>query len=137
MSGRFDRCPDARGRPCQHQFMPEKHSHAVPGGRAYWWTANLWAAASDLSVIQVPIAQIREFDQDCWFGGRGPTCREVAEHARRIEQADLTYPVILGADGRLMDGGHRVAKAWLAGRETVDAVRFDADPAPDWVASER
>ena len=32
-----------------------------------------------------------------------------------------------------MDGGHRVAKAWLDGRLTVDAVRFEFDPEPDWV----
>jgi hypothetical protein len=32
-----------------------------------------------------------------------------------------------------MDGGHRVAKAWLAGRLTVDAVCFEVDPEPDWV----
>lgn len=32
-----------------------------------------------------------------------------------------------------MDGGHRLAKAWLAGVEEVDAVRFERDPEPDWV----
>ena len=113
--------------------MAEKHSRTVPGGRAFWWTEKLWGAVSGLPIIHVPIAEIQEFDQDCWFGGRGPTCREVAEHARRIQGADLAHPVILGADGRLMDGGHRIAKAWLAGRTVVDAVQFDAEPAPDWV----
>jgi len=84
-----------------------------------------------LPVRPVPIATIAEFDQDCWFGGVIPTCREVAEHMRRVEEADLSYPVILSADGRLMDGGHRVAKAWLQGRTEVDAVQFDLDPPPD------
>lgn len=32
-----------------------------------------------------------------------------------------------------MDGGHRVARAWLDGREGVDAVRLVSDPEPDWV----
>jgi hypothetical protein len=113
--------------------MPEKHSCAVPGGRAFWWTEALWAASEGLPVVQVPIADIREFDEDCWFHGRAPTCREVAEHARRIEQADLSHPVIIASDGHLMDGGHRVAKAWLDGRLAVDVVRFDVDPEPDWV----
>jgi len=116
--------------------MPEKHSHPVPGGRAFWWTESLWAAAAGLPVVELPIAQIREFDEDCWFDGRAPTCREVAEHARRIDQADLAHPVIIAADGHLMDGGHRVAKAWLDGRQVVDAVRFDIDPEPDWVELE-
>jgi hypothetical protein len=113
--------------------MPEKHSCAVPGGRAFWWTESLWAASAGLPVVNVPIAEIREFDEDCWFSGRAPSCREVAEHARRIQQADLSHPVILRSDGQLMDGGHRIAKAWLEGREVVDAVRFAVDPEPDWV----
>lgn len=111
----------------------EKHSHPVAGGRrAFWWTERLWAAADGLPVLSVPIADIAEFDQNCWFGDVPPTCREVAEHARRIEAADLRYPVILSAAGGLMDGGHRIARAWLDGRADVDAVRFEVDPEPDW-----
>ena len=59
------------------------------------------------------------------------TVRKVAEHARRIFDADLAYPVILCAEGRLMDGGHRLAKAWMEGREEIAAVRFAVTPEPD------
>jgi hypothetical protein len=113
--------------------VTEKCSLPVPGGRAFWWTLSLWAASSGLPVIQVPIDAIREFDEDCWFSGLAPSCREVAEHARRIQEADLGHPVILRSDGRLMDGGHRIAKAWLEGRQVIDAVRFEVDPEPDWL----
>ena len=41
--------------------------------------------------------------------------------------------MILSADGRLMDGGHRVAKAWLSGTTTIEAVRFSVDPEPDYI----
>jgi hypothetical protein len=112
--------------------MPETHSHTVPGGRAFWITEKLWRAAEGLPVIRVPISAIAEFDQDCWFGERhAPTCKAVAEHARRIQAADLAYPVILSADGRLMDGGHRIAKAWLQGETDIAAVRFEVDPEPE------
>lgn len=110
----------------------ETHSRVVAGLREFWWTESLWAAAEGLPVVSVPIAKIAEFDQNCWFGDRPPTCREVAEHARRIEAADLSHPVILNASGGLMDGGHRIARAWLDGRGEVNAVRFEADPPPDW-----
>lgn len=113
--------------------MPEKHSHLVAGGRGYWWTERLWDLARGLPVITVSIDDIQEFDMDCWFNGVAPTCREVATHARRINQADLSHPVILAADGRLMDGGHRVAKAWLQGQTEVSAVQFADDPEPDWI----
>lgn len=111
----------------------ESHSHAVPGGRGHWWTDRLWAASAEIPTETVPIASIAEFDMDCWFRGRGPTCREVAEHARRINAADLSRPVILAADGSLMDGGHRIAKAYLLGEPTVPARRFVTDPEPDWI----
>lgn len=114
----------------------EHHSHLVAGRRHHFWTDRLWALALDLPVHALAIADIPEFDQDCWFRGRAPTCREVAEHARRIQAADLSFPVILAADGSLMDSGHRISKAWLAGHPTVRAVRFAADPAPDWVTTD-
>jgi hypothetical protein len=113
--------------------MPETHSRAVPGGRAVYLTERLWKLADGLPVESVPISAIREFDEDCWFGGRPVTCRMVAEHADRIQKADLSYPVILSSDGRLMDGGHRISKAWLTGATTINAVRFPTDPAPDYI----
>ena len=106
---------------------------AVPGGRAFYLTERLWELAAGLPVESVPIDTIKEFDEDCWFGGAPVTCRMVAQHADRIQKADLRYPVILSADGRLMDGGQRVAKAWLSGTTTIDAVRFSADPEPDYI----
>lgn len=39
--------------------------------------------------------------------------------------------MILGADGRVMDGMHRIARALLEGRTTVPAVRFPVHPEPD------
>jgi hypothetical protein len=113
--------------------MPEKHSRAVPGGRAVWYTERLWALSAGLPVEDVAIADVAELDADCWFGAdRVPSVRAVAEHAARIAAADLSHPIILSADGRLMDGGHRLAKAWLAGATHVRAVRFREDPAPDY-----
>jgi hypothetical protein len=115
----------------------EHHSRLVGGRRHHFWTDRLWALARDLPIQEVSIDDIPEFDQDCWFHGRAPTCREVAEHARRIQAADLQFPIILASDGSLMDGGHRLGKAWLAGLSTVRAVRFVVDPAPDWVTEDQ
>ena len=113
--------------------MPEKHSHPHGDGRAFWWTERLWRESADLEPRLVPIDSIAEFDKNCWFGDTPPTCRQVAEHARRIFNADLSHPVILASDGHLMDGGHRVARAFLDGRTDVLAVQFIEDPDPDWI----
>jgi hypothetical protein len=117
--------------------MAEKHSRIVSEGRAVWYTKRLWEYAAGLPVQTIAIADIPEFDQDGWFGAsHPPTCRAVAEHAKRIQNADFKYPIILSAAGGLMDGGHRIAKAWLNGLVEISAVRFASDPKPDYVIRE-
>lgn len=112
----------------------ETHSRPTPAGRAFWWTETLWAAAEGLEPFDVAVDSIAELDMNCWFEpDLPPTCRAVAEHARRIQEARRDHPIILSADGGLMDGGHRVAQAWLAGDTRISAVRFAVDPEPDWV----
>lgn len=114
--------------------MSGTHSCLTPVGRAFWHSERLWRCAEALSVKQVAIDSIAEFDQDCWFGADvRPTCRDVAKHAQRISEADLSYPIILASDGHLMDGGHRLAKAWLLGHTLIATVQFDIDPEPDWI----
>lgn len=49
-----------------------------------------------------------------------------------ISEADLEFPIILSSEGRVMDGMHRVLKALLNGLKSIEAVRFDRDPAPDF-----
>jgi hypothetical protein len=61
-----------------------------------------------------------------------PTVRNVVEHARRMLEADLSYPVILGHDGRVMDGMHRIARALLEGQAEISAVRFPSPVEPDY-----
>jgi hypothetical protein len=102
-----------------------------------WYTERLWDLARELPVRTIGIAEIKEFDQDCWFGPTHiPTCRAVAGHAKRIWDADLTFPIILSANGGLMDGGHRLAKAWLNGVPEIQAVQFAVDPEPDHIIPE-
>jgi hypothetical protein len=114
--------------------MAQKYSRVTPAGRLVWSVDRLWLLAQALPVRQVPIEQIAEFDQNCWFGPPSPpTCRAVAEHARRIYDADLSYPIILSSEGYLMDGGHRIAKAYLLQLPTIDAVQFVTDPEPDYI----
>lgn len=117
--------------------MADRHSRLLPGGRYIWSVERLWRSAEHLPVRPVPIDSIAEFDQDCWFGlNTPPTCRAVAEHAKRIYDADLSYPILLSADGGLMDGGHRIAKAWLLGMKEIPVVQFEVDPEPDEVRPE-
>jgi len=88
----------------------------------------------ELPVEAVPLDSIGEIDTPYWSDGstETPTVRKVVEHARLILEADLTYPIILGPDGRIMDGMHRVARALMEGRAEIDAVRFSSPLEPDY-----
>lgn len=119
------------------RFMSQNHSRMTARGRAVWLTERLWQLAGNLPVRHVSLDSITEFKQNCWFEpGDEPTCRAVAEHARKIYAADLGFPIILSADGRLMDGGHRICKAWMLGHREIAAVQFTIDPEPDHILPE-
>jgi hypothetical protein len=112
-----------------------KQYHFQPGveGLDAWDVDRLITASAGLPVHEVAVDSIREVDTDHWFvHGPTPTVRRVIEHVRLIEEADRSYPIILGADGRVMDGMHRIAQAILDGRPTIPAVRFEVDPEPDF-----
>jgi hypothetical protein len=89
--------------------------------------------SSKLARKYVQLAEIRELDE-AWFGEEErPTWRAMIEHIKLIEEADLSFPIILSAGGDVMDGMHRVAKAALQGRQDIEAVQFAQDPKPDHV----
>jgi hypothetical protein len=100
-----------------------------------WDVDRLIELSKDLPRITVPLRSIRELDEVYWFDDatQRPTCRRVLEHIALINEVDLSHPIILGADGRVMDGMHRVARALLEGREEIEAVQFESDPEPDHV----
>jgi len=114
--------------------MSETHSTIRGGQRFLWYTERLWRLAEKLPPFEISICGVPELDQNCWFDGSEPTLRRVAEHCARINDADLSKPIILNVDGSLMDGGHRLCKALLEGRQTILAVRFDVMPTPDEIS---
>lgn len=114
----------------------------MPGGLAWHWVSlgerawhieTVWHAAQGMPVEVVPVAAIREIDEDCWFKGGAATVRAVVQHALQIQEADLSLPIILSSDSQVLDGMHRIAKAVLSGYATVSAQRLSCDPDPDWL----
>ena len=98
-----------------------------------WDVDRLVAASAGFERKRVPLTSIRELRQP-WSGdGETQTWEELIAHVRLIEAADLAYPIILSADGAVMDGMHRVVKATLSGHTDILAVQFEQDPPPDFV----
>ncbi|HTW35036.1 MAG TPA: hypothetical protein VMD53_10495 [Rhizomicrobium sp.] len=110
------------------------HFRPGPDGLRAWDVDRLIALAAELPVIEVPLSEIGDLDRPYWYDhGYVPTCRSIMEHMRLIDGADLRHPIILSADGHVMDGMHRVVKAALEGRVGIAAKRFALDPKPDHV----
>ena len=91
--------------------------------------------ASELPVRLVALASIDEINENRWYshGATIPTCKSIVGHCLLIQSADLSYPIILDSNGRVMDGMHRVCKALMEGRPHVLAVQFQLDPDPDFM----
>ena len=111
----------------QYHFWRGEH------GLDAWDVDRLIVLTKGLPVEHVALADIDEVDSVYWFDERDrPTVRNVVEHFRLVNAVDLSYPIILGPDGRVMDGMHRIAQALLEGRSTIAAVRLRALPEPDY-----
>ena len=61
----------------------------------------------DFTRKHVRIDDIREIDETYWASNGEIMCRAVVEHAKLIQEANLSFPIILSADGRVMDGMER------------------------------
>lgn len=114
-----------------------KQYHFRPSLRGFiaWDVDRLIALSVDLPRFQIDPATLPELDSTFWFqdDSTSPTCRAVLEHMRLVEAVTFDHPIILAADGGVMDGMHRVLKALLVGRVAIDAVQFERTPDPDFI----
>ena len=122
---------EADSKPLRKQY----HSRQVGSERHIWDVHRLMRASRNFEVKMVPLNDISEADENWWYGDENamPTPRSIAAHLTLINEVDPSHPIILCAEGRLMDGMHRVVKAIAERRTQIPAVRFGRTPAPDFV----
>lgn len=110
------------------------HFHRDDAGvRHAWEVTRLVELTRDLPVTQRPVNSFGEVDTVYWFDKHNPaTVRRVLDHHRIINEVDTQYPVITAADGRVMDGMHRICRAIVDGRTELDVVQFAEDPPPTY-----
>lgn len=103
-------------------------------GLLAWDVHRLIERTSTLSPIDLPLSDIKELDEPFWFGPEGdvPTCRKIAEHAKLIDETDLSHPIIVDPQNRVIDGMHRVCKALNKGRKSIKAFRLPELGEPDY-----
>lgn len=111
------------------------HARKVGGDRLIWDGHRLIRLSKPLTVAPVPLSEISEIDENWWYEDPNnlPTPRSLAAHMALARSTDPAHPILLCADGRLMDGMHGVVKALLEDRTQVLAVRFPVTPDPDYI----
>lgn len=104
------------------------------GEDTYIWDVHrLVALTNNFVAKKVVLADIQELNEAYWFPDQYPTTQQIIEHFQLVQDADLSYPIILCAEGRVMDGMHRVAKASLLKQTEILVVRFEQTPEPDFI----
>lgn len=114
--------------------MRRQYHFRQVGQDTYIWDVYHLVERTKTFVIKiVALADIRELNEAYWFPDQFPTTQQIIEHFQLMQDADLSYPIILCAEGRVMDGMHRVAKASLLGHGDILAVQLEHTPEPDFI----
>ncbi|ENV83853.1 hypothetical protein F941_00550 [Acinetobacter bouvetii DSM 14964 = CIP 107468] len=114
--------------------MRKQYHFRQAGEDTYIWNVHrLVELSANFQIKNVCLSEIRELNEAYWFPDTHPTTQQIIDHIQLIEGADLSYPIILCAEGKVMDGMHRVAKAALLKHERIDAVQFEQTPLPDFI----
>lgn len=114
--------------------MRKQYHFRTVGDDTYVWDIHhLVKLSQNLAIEKIALTEIKELDEAYWYPDEYPTTRQIAEHFKLVKACDLNYPIILCADGRVMDGMHRVVKAYLQNLTEINAVKFLQTPIPDFI----
>jgi len=91
-------------------------------------------------VMKIPIAEfLPQLNEVVWGDGgvesgkgwspmtviNNMNTKKYSEDAKRLREADLSYPVVVTSKHTIIDGYHRIAKAYLEGKKEIHAYVMD------------
>jgi len=87
--------------------------------------------SKDLEVKELKVSEMY-INYTCPYN---KTLRSLVQHMKMVNDADMSFPILMNEDGCIIDGRHRLAKALLNGDETIKVKRFIEDPSDcfDWL----
>lgn len=142
--------------------IPRRGYHTTTHEGKRYDVSMLIALAEKLPVHEVPLSTLSEYlaSTDCWTNERGDHIGPAgiialatkyrmswttmmmgdvryATHIVNVRQADLSYPILRSPNGEILDGIHRLTKAFLEKRATILVKQFPAIPAEAEAAEKR
>ncbi|CAB1277085.1 hypothetical protein [Candidatus Nitrosacidococcus tergens] len=113
------------------------HFRNSSDGILAWDIHKLVLLTSKLKIEVIPLNSILELNEPYWYSNNEiPSCKSIANHMRLVQEADLTYPIILCPNKRVMDGMHRVVKALLEGHTHIYGYFLPTLPNPDYIITD-
>lgn len=112
--------------------QPKYHVRKVADHIHIWRVEPLFKQR--FSPLDLMLSRISEIHEPYWYNGDSekPTCASVMAHASAIAASDLSYPILICEDHKIIAGMHRVMKAFGEGMQTIRAHQIDL-PAPDFI----
>lgn len=102
-----------------HEPVP-LHQQRVCYDDTYYAITDLIDAAKELPVIEVPtVALSLHYRAPC-----SDTLLSFAKEMLRVQAADLSFPIIMSDENRILDGRHRLIKAMITNTEYIKIVRL-------------
>ena len=95
----------------------------------FWKASTLWNATRNK--IPQRVSNIYNILRECTWNIR--TLQDFAKEVKNVQEVSLDYPIILDMNGNILDGAHRVVKAYLEGKD-INIVYLGDDewPEPDY-----
>jgi len=95
-----------------------------------WRVDTLIKAADVLDTFRLHLSRISTGHLIAWHMSN---VHDVLNHLTRIRNANLSVPIILRVDGKVMNGWHRIIRAMYEGKRYILAKQFVANPQPDFI----
>ena len=86
------------------------------GKELFWKNETLWKKAAELQVKEVMLDDLPWKEDGCHNLGNPPKWGKVAEHCKHAMEVDSSFPIIIGPQGEIVDGMHRIIKAFVDGK---------------------
>ena len=110
------------------------HFKKVSSDVYIWDVDKLIELSKSLPVEYLELSKIKELNENFWYQYPEdvPTCKSICSHFILMQETNLNYPIILNEDGSVMDGMHRVCKAYILKEDKIKVKIFKKMPEPDY-----
>lgn len=111
--------------------------HTYSDGTSTYDVEKLWHLTRKMPATLFPIDELLDsLYAECWDGLCPIDASEDEEHEQRVQEADLSFPILITHKCAVMDGMHRLVKASRTGQRNILAKVVPAHVASQAIVTE-